>query len=174
MNFLNHTLNEPRTKSIPIGLWSVNRPEWLISDMACAAYGLYTVALYDTLGPNAVEYVVNHSEMETVICSGDHIPDLLKMKEQLPNLKAIISLDRIGDGEKRVIPGSVSTAAILKAWAAEKNVLLTDMATLEANGKKNRRSVASTQPDDLACLMYTSGTTGNPKVYCLGTRIGKD
>ncbi|KAI8077880.1 uncharacterized protein BX664DRAFT_287488 [Halteromyces radiatus] len=169
MNLINHTLNDPRTKSIPLGIWSVNRPEWFITDMACAAYSMFTVALYDTLGPDAVEYVVNHSELEIVVCSGDHIADLLKIKEKLPKLKAIISLDSIDDGVK-VVPGSVSKSAIIKAWADEKNVLLTDMATLEAAGKKNRRSINLPQPDDLACLMYTSGTTGNPKGAMLSHR----
>lgn len=163
MNLINHTLNDPRTRGIPIGMWAVNRPEWFITDMACASQSLFTVALYDTLGPDAVEYVVNHSELEIVVCSGDHIADLLKIREKLPKLRAIISLDSFDDGAK-VAPGTVSKGAIVKAWAQEKNVFLTDMATLELNGKKNRRSINLPQPDDLACLMYTSGTTGNPKV----------
>ncbi|ORZ18049.1 hypothetical protein BCR42DRAFT_413031 [Absidia repens] len=166
MNLINHTLGDSRTAGIPIGIWAVNRPEWFITEMTCAAYSLYTVALYDTLGPNVVEFVVNHSELEVVVCSGDHIPDLLKLKEKLPNLKAIISMDSIDDGAIPV-PGSVSKSSIIKAWADEKKVLLTDMATLEAAGKKNRRSINLPQPDDMACLMYTSGTTGTPKKFVL-------
>lgn len=155
MNLINHTLNDPRTSKIPIGIWAVNRPEWTITDLACAAYGLYSVSLYDTLGPDTVEYVINHGELQIVVCSADHIADLLKLRHKLPTLRCIISMDTLEDD------GVASKSAIIKAWAAEKEVLLFDFSTLEAAGKKNRRSHNLPKPDDLAFIMYTSGTTGN-------------
>ncbi|KAF7729314.1 hypothetical protein EC973_004570 [Apophysomyces ossiformis] len=169
MNLINHTLNDPRTKQIPIGIWAVNRPEFTITDLACAAYGLYTVALYDTLGPDTVEYVVNHAELEIIVCSADHIADLLKLRHKLPNLKAVISMDSIEDNTPAA-SGVASKSAIIKAWAEEKNILLLDFPTLEDSGKKNKRSHNYPKPDDLACLMYTSGTTGMPKGAMLSHR----
>lgn len=161
LNYLNHTMNDPRTTQIPIGVWAVNRPEWSLTDLACAAYSLFTVSLYDTLGPDTVEYVINHAELETVVCSGDHIADLLKLREKLPTLKTIISMDSL---DEVVRPGVASKLQIVKAWATEKNVNLVDFKSIEELGKKNRRSRNPPKSSDLCCIMYTSGTTGMPKV----------
>lgn len=77
-----------------IGLYFINRPEWLIVDHACTAYSYISVPLYDTLGtymtdkkciyldtlvlflqclilctgPDAVKYVVNHADVQAIFC----------------------------------------------------------------------------------------------------------
>lgn len=51
-----------------VGLYFVNRPEWLVVDHACSAYSLVSVPLYDTLGPEAVRYIVNHAAVRAIFC----------------------------------------------------------------------------------------------------------
>ncbi|KAI9322325.1 hypothetical protein BX666DRAFT_2017021 [Dichotomocladium elegans] len=155
MNLINHTLNDPRTRNLPIGIWAVNRPEWTISDFACAAYGLYVVSLYDTLGPETVEYVTNHAELEIIVCSNDHIVDLIKLRHKLPKLRAIVAMDPLDD--------EAGKGAVYKAWAEEKGLVLVDFASVEESGKKNKRSYNPASSDDLAFIMYTSGTTGKQR-----------
>jgi len=53
-----------------LGIWSLNRPEWFISEMICNYFNLVSVPLYETLGPDAVEYVMNHAEVKVVVVSG--------------------------------------------------------------------------------------------------------
>jgi long-chain acyl-CoA synthetase len=56
-----------------LGIWSLNRPEWFISEMICNYYNLVSVPLYETLGPDAVEYVMNHAEIKVAVVSGTHL-----------------------------------------------------------------------------------------------------
>jgi long-chain acyl-CoA synthetase len=53
-----------------VGIWAINRAEWTIASEACSAYNLVSVGLYDTLGPEAVVYGVNHSECSVIVTSG--------------------------------------------------------------------------------------------------------
>ncbi|KAJ0482657.1 putative long-chain-fatty-acid--CoA ligase [Helianthus annuus] len=59
------------------GIYGANCAEWVISMEACNAHGLYCVPLYDTLGADAIEFVICHAEVtiafadEKKICEGD-------------------------------------------------------------------------------------------------------
>lgn len=44
-----------------IGIYSKNRIEWNETDMGCVLYGITTIPLYDTLGPESISYVLDNS-----------------------------------------------------------------------------------------------------------------
>lgn len=120
---------------------------------------LYTVSIYDTLGPSATEYIINHAELNCVVASLNHVPTLLAMKDKVPNLKFIISMDSLDDGEA---PGNTKRD-ILGAWAEKEGVKLYSIHDVELLGQKNPRPFAPPTPEDIITVNYTSGTTGNPK-----------
>ena len=62
-----------------VGLFCNNRPEWQIVDLACMSQSLYSVSIYDTLGPDTTEYIINHASLASVCTSISHIPALLKI-----------------------------------------------------------------------------------------------
>ena len=128
---------------------------------------LFTVSLYDTLGPTAIEYIVNHASLVCIATSLPHIPALLKLKPRLPSLKIIISLDPLDAGEQT----GHSKLDILTALASDVGVQVTSMAQVEALGEslgpvQHRPPV----PSDIITLNYTSGTTGPPKAVILTHR----
>ena len=63
-------VDEPLPQQWSFGLWAINRPEWTIASEAGSVFSLVSVGLYDTLGPEAVVYGVNHSECSMVVTSG--------------------------------------------------------------------------------------------------------
>ncbi|KAK5111818.1 hypothetical protein LTR62_004738 [Meristemomyces frigidus] len=143
-----------------VGLWCQNRPEWQIVDLACVSQSLYTVSIYDTLGPDTTEYIINHASLASVCASINHIPTLLKLAPRCPTLKLIISMDPLETGNE--LPGT-SKKDLLNAMAAEHGVQIHYMLDVEAMGAATQRPYHAPRPQDTVTINYTSGTTGNPK-----------
>ncbi|TDL27290.1 acetyl-CoA synthetase-like protein [Rickenella mellea] len=136
-----------------VGIWSQNRPEWQIIDNAISAYKKVSVSLYDTLGKDAVEYIIGHSHLTVVFVTLEHIPTLLSISRRIPMLKMIVSIDDLSEEIKKV----------LTAWGKVLNMDVKELRELEAMGQANRLEPIPVVPDDLVSICYTSGTTNNPK-----------
>jgi hypothetical protein len=65
--------------------------EWVLVDAACHAYSMASVPLYDTLGPDTVEYIANHAGLAAVACSADVLPKLLEVLPRCSTLKLVVS-----------------------------------------------------------------------------------
>ena len=143
-----------------VGLWCQNRPEWQLVDLACMSQSLYSVSIYDTLGPDTTEYIINHASLTSVCTSLSHIPTLLKLAPRCPSLKMIISLDPLSNGNE--LPGT-SKKDLLNAIAAEKGIQIHYMGDVEALGEASPMPYHAPKPEDIVTINYTSGTTGNPK-----------
>lgn len=117
------------------------------------------MSLYETLGPDTTEYIVNHAELATVVCSLPHIPVLLKLAPRLPNLKIIISMDPLDQGEAN----GLTKSHLLNEFAAQNGIKIYSMTEVEEIGLKSGRPMRPATWDDLCTINYTSGTTGAPK-----------
>uniref|UniRef100_A0A8C1RK23 Arachidonate--CoA ligase n=1 Tax=Cyprinus carpio TaxID=7962 RepID=A0A8C1RK23_CYPCA len=90
-----HRGQKPSQESF-IGIFAQNRPEWIISELACYTYSMVAVPLYDTLGPEALVFIINRAKISTVICDKqDKAETLLDNCEKnlTPVLKTIILMD---------------------------------------------------------------------------------
>lgn len=136
-------------------------------DLACMSQSLYSISLYDTLGPTATEYIINHASVPCVATSLPHIPTLLKLKSRLPTLKIIISLDPLDDGERE----GHSKCALLNVLAAELDVKIYSIEQVEAIGASFGTPLYHPPAaEDIVTINYTSGTTGPPKGVILTHR----
>uniref|UniRef100_A0A8C7HX55 Arachidonate--CoA ligase n=1 Tax=Oncorhynchus kisutch TaxID=8019 RepID=A0A8C7HX55_ONCKI len=96
-----------------IGIFSQNRPEWTISELACYTYSLVCVPLYDTLGLEAIEYIIDQAAVSTVICDlaekARLILDCVSGKEH--TLKTIVLMEAFD--EELMARGQQSSIEIL-------------------------------------------------------------
>ncbi|KAF9567606.1 acetyl-CoA synthetase-like protein [Agrocybe pediades] len=136
-----------------VGIWSQNCPEWQIVDLALQSYQKVSVSLYDTLGKDSVDYIINHAHLSVVFATSDHIPVLLKVAPKVPMLKAIICMDKI----------SPDAAKVLKEWTESQGLIFKEWHELEEYGKANLIEPIPAYPELVASICYTSGTTSNPK-----------
>ncbi|KDQ16338.1 hypothetical protein BOTBODRAFT_31028 [Botryobasidium botryosum FD-172 SS1] len=136
-----------------VGLWSGNRPEWQIVDLACMAYGKVSVSLYDTFGPDSVEYILKHAEVPIVFASSAHVAALLSVSAKCPALKIIVTFDELQE----------ETRQALNTWGADRGVEIMTLKEVEALGKEKPLDIITPTPDQVATICYTSGTTSLPK-----------
>jgi long-chain acyl-CoA synthetase len=78
-----------------VGLYSKNREEWVVTDFASMISGITTVTLYDTLGTESIDYILDQTSMRTVVLSGDKIRNIseLKSKGKISSTTHIIYYD---------------------------------------------------------------------------------
>ncbi|KAI1343985.1 AMP-binding enzyme [Xylariaceae sp. FL0016] len=142
-----------------VGLWSQNRPEWQIADIGFTCQSMFSVSLYETLGPDTSEYIIKHAELSCVVTSLPHVPALLALAPRIPALKLIISMDPLDSGEQ----DGYSKRALLNSLAEQHGVQIWSMDDVEELGAKIAHPDRPPRPEDIITINYTSGTTGDPK-----------
>lgn len=126
---------------------SENRNEWYISDIAIQSAGAVTVPIYATNTPEQVAYIVNNSDAVAVIVSTQlQYNKVQAKKKDMPNLRQIIAMDKLSEA-----PGVLLFSDLVSTKPS---------ADLEQEMEKRLKNI---QPGDLATIIYTSGTTADPK-----------
>src|SRR6185436_19659031 len=134
-----------------VAILSENRPEGTIGDYAILTGAAVTVPIYPTLLGWQIEYIINDASVVTVICSTDEqLNKIQEVRSHCPSVHNVI----VCDPPSPLPPGVLTFDGVVAMGKEEE----------QKNGRARfdelRKSVKAS---DLATLVYTSGTTGNPK-----------
>ncbi|KAL1921580.1 uncharacterized protein VTP21DRAFT_11296 [Calcarisporiella thermophila] len=132
-----------------IGIYSVNKPEWIITEYACYLHSFVHCPLYDTLGEDAITFIIQQTELSFAVCSPDKVDNLIRLKSQLPTLTHIIVTDDPSEDLLQKVRDAGYEAHTCKG--------------VEALGAEDPVAPRGAKAEDLCCINYTSGTTGRPK-----------
>ncbi len=125
---------------------SNNRPEWNFIDMGLAQAGLIHIPIYPTISNEDYSYIINHCRPKLVIVSDNSLYERIKpIAEAIPSIIGIYSFNEI--------KGVKNWIEIKEAGKKNSNKYFDELKKVKENIK----------PDETVTLLYTSGTTGNPK-----------
>ena len=138
-------------KGDKISIISNNRPEWIMANMGLLQAGGINVPIYPTTNNAELEYILSHAMVKYIFVSDASLfKTLSKLKSKLPALIEIYTFDKV-DGAKH--------------WSE-----ITELGESALNNNLLEETKQSIKGEDLATIIYTSGTTANPKGVMLSHR----
>ena len=135
-----------------LGIYSKNRPEWLLSYFGAVRDSITIVTIYDTLGDIALEYIFNQTKLSTIVIEAKVLEKFFKLAKdgKAGNIKNLIILDK-EENEKFV------------EELQKINLQIYTWDQVAEAGKDKELELTLPGPDSISTINYTSGTTGNPK-----------
>ena len=135
-----------------IALLSENRLEWLYTDMGAMGIGCCVVPIYATLTADEIAYIVDNSDSKILVVEdADQLAKAMQILDKCPSLAKVVVMNTADIASPH--PSVISFDTLLetgRSVAAGKPDLFEKLAD-------------SVKPEDLATIVYTSGTTGVPK-----------
>jgi long-chain acyl-CoA synthetase len=153
-----------RARAAGLGLWSLgvrkgdmisilseNRLEWLYTDMGALGIGVCVIPIYPTLAAEEIEYIVNNSESKVIIPENKaQLKKILEILDKCPSIEKIIVMeDKDAAGHPKIMSFKDLIDLGRRKYAEDPSLF-----------EKLSQEVTV---DDLATIVYTSGTTGLPK-----------
>ncbi len=133
-----------------VAIMAYNRPEWLVADLAIMAAGAITVPIYHTSTRSEADYILNKAGVNIAFVARSEKAEMFATCDAA--IKTIISLDPVG------IDSAGSCATDYDTVRQRGREQISAGTSPELTGR-----ISALKPDHCATIIFTSGTTGNPK-----------
>jgi long-chain acyl-CoA synthetase len=133
-----------------LAIMAPNSPEWAISDLAMQHCGALNAAIYETLAPDKVAYILADSGARVAFAGTRKEAESLAGNLKGTSVELVVSFEPARGALGKQVVDWDDALAQGRAWA-------------KAHPRGFEERWRSVEPSDLACLLYTSGTTGEPK-----------
>ncbi|MCL2683511.1 MAG: long-chain fatty acid--CoA ligase [Bacteroidales bacterium] len=132
-------------KDDKIAIISGNRPEWNFLDIGIQQIGAVPVPIYPTISESDYEYILNHAEVKIIFSEGaELLAKLQPILDKIPTLQELFTFVDRGKGHRHFSQ-------------------LIDLGKQNPQPELLEKLKADIKPEDLATIIFTSGTTGNQK-----------
>uniref|UniRef100_A0A131Z2Q2 long-chain-fatty-acid--CoA ligase n=1 Tax=Rhipicephalus appendiculatus TaxID=34631 RepID=A0A131Z2Q2_RHIAP len=131
-----------------LAILAETRVEWFITAQACFRANFKLVTLYATLSNDGIVSAVNETELTHLVTSEDLLPRVLSIVERMPSLRHIVYMENAHS--KFPVP-------------AVQGIQVIPFRSLEGRQTEYDAELSPPTPDDVAMVMYTSGSTSAPK-----------
>lgn len=145
-------------RHVQVALFMETRMEWMLTAQAVLRLGATLVTLYATLGDDGIAHVLEEVESSILLTSSDLLHKLKTIadRDDLKCLKEVVYVDTCPERKSAVCAAD----GLPSRWT------IRTFEQLEQRGQQAAPDLNKCAPtaDDIALIMYTSGSTGIPKV----------
>jgi long-chain acyl-CoA synthetase len=137
-----------RRKDEAVGILCASRAEWVQADFAIFSVGCRTIPIYPTYPPDLIQYIVNDAGVRTLFV------------EDATQLAKVLEVQGKMDGLEQIVVIQGHAGDPIMSWDGLRRLGRDNVERLKSD---LARRVAEIRAEDIATIVYTSGTTGPPK-----------
>lgn len=147
-NFASGLINFGHDVDTRAAIFAETRPEWIIAFQGCFRQNITVVTIYASLGDDALIHSLNETQVSTLICDAKQLKKVASVSSSLKTIKNVIYFE---DNETATDSPNIG------------NWRVSSFSEVEKLGRNSPVQPRLPIKEDIAVIMYTSGSTGLPK-----------